>query len=187
MQDTEIIGIFVFGAVVVLLVLLLKKSLRRAAPTAQPPPAFDAHHGQKLAKPKTIKGRAYIVDGDTVKLGNTQIRLFGIDAPELDHPYGIKAKWALHKLCKGCEITAVITDIDHYGRTVAACYLPDGKDLSAEMVKLGLALDWPKFSKGIYAQFETVDARQRLFLADARMNGNMHVWRRYEARKQEKR
>ena len=56
------------------------------------------------------------------------------------------------------------------------CYLSDGRDLSAEMVKLGLALDWPKFSGGKYRELETSDARTKLFLADARQKGRMHVW-----------
>lgn len=30
-----------------------------------------------------------------------------------------------------------------YDRVVATCYLPDGRDLSAEMVKIGQAIDWP--------------------------------------------
>ena len=55
-----------------------------------------------------------------------------------------------------------------------------GRDLSAEMVKLGLALGLAEI-KG-HMRFETVDARKRLFLADARMKGRMDVWRRYEAR-----
>ena len=118
----------------------------------------------------------------TLKIKNTQIRLFGIDAPELNHPYGKKAKWALHQLCKGQEINAEITDVDEYGRTVARCYLPDGRDLSEEMVAKGLALDWSKFSDGVYRHLETADARKKLFLADARQKGRMHVWERFEAR-----
>lgn len=186
MQDIEIYILAGIGIFLVLLVLLIKNDARDAASAKPPPPPFNAKQASKPAAPKTIKGRAYIVDGDTLTIRKTQIRLFGIDAPELDHPYGVKSKWALHKLCKGHDITAVISEVDNYGRTVAACYLPDGKDLSAEMVKLGLALDWPKFSKGVYAHLETADARKRLFLADARMKGRMDVWRRYEARKQSK-
>jgi endonuclease YncB( thermonuclease family) len=33
-----------------------------------------------------------------------------------------------------------------YDRMVAECFLPDGRDLAAELVRVGLALDWPKFS-----------------------------------------
>ena len=128
------------------------------------------------------RGAVWVIDGDTVRIKNTQIRLFGIDAPELNHPHGKKAKWALHKMCKGHTVRAEITDIDHYGRTVARCYLSDGRDLSAEMVKHGLALDWPKFSGGRYRRMETREARKRLFLADARQKGRMHVWERYEAK-----
>ena len=123
-----------------------------------------------------------MIDGDTIVIQKTQIRLFGIDAPELEHPYGQKAKWALVSLCKGQTVSAEITERDHYGRTVARCYLEDGRDLSAEMVKQGLAIDWPKFSGGKYRSLETADARKKLWLADARQKGRMHVWEQFESR-----
>ena len=146
---------------------------------------FDDKSAKHQNQNRIVQGSAWITDGDTIKIKNTQIRLFGIDAPELNHPYGRNAKWALHKLCKGQDVRAEITDIDHYGRTVARCYLSDGRDLSAEMVKQGLAIDWAKYSGGVYRKYETSDARKRLFLADARQKGRMHVWERFEARQAE--
>ncbi len=146
------------------------------------PARFDETSAKELEKTQVLAGLAWITDGDSITIKKTQIRLFGIDAPELNHPYGKNAKWALHKLCKGQIIRAEITDQDKYGRTVAKCFLPDGRDLSAEMVKQGLAIDWPKFSNGRYRSFETSDARKKLFLADARQKGRMHVWERYEAK-----
>jgi endonuclease YncB( thermonuclease family) len=143
---------------------------------------FDDKSAEILESPLVITGRAYVTDGDTIKIKNTQIRLFGIDAPELNHPYGRIAKSALIKLCMGSDIRAEITETDHYGRTVAQCYLPDGRNLSAEMVKKGLAIDWPKFSGGKFRNLETTDARKKLFLADARQKGRMHVWDKFEAR-----
>lgn len=134
----------------------------------------------------TVQGPAYVVDGDTVVIQKTQIRLFGVDAPEMEHPYGKKAKWALVSLCKGQTIRAEITDKDAYDRTVARCYLPDGRDLSAEMVKLGLAIDWPKFSGGKYGSMEVPGIRKKLWLADARQKGRMHVWEQFEARSKAK-
>ncbi|NDR58037.1 thermonuclease family protein [Pseudoruegeria sp. M32A2M] len=131
---------------------------------------------------RVLSGPAWIVDGDTIKVQNTQIRLFGIDAPELNHPYGKNAKWALHRLCKGHTVRAEISEMDDYGRTVARCYLSDGRDLSAEMVKQGLAIDWPKFSGGLYRNLEPSDVRKKLFLADARQKGKMHVWEKFEER-----
>ncbi|WP_224813670.1 thermonuclease family protein [Hasllibacter sp. MH4015] len=123
-----------------------------------------------------------MVDGDTIRIKRTQIRLFGIDAPEMNHPFGKRAKWAMFELCKNQMITAEITELDDHGRAVAQCFLDDGRDLSAELVKLGLALDWPKFSGGLYRALETSDARRKLWLADARQKGRMHVWDRFDAR-----
>lgn len=150
-------------------------------PKTQPVP-FDPKSAKHPPAKQVLNGAAYVIDGDTITINKTQIRLFGIDAPELDHPYGKKAKWALVKLCKGHLIRAEISDEDDYGRTVAHCTLPNGQDLSAEMVKLGLAIDWPKFSGGKYEKLETPDARRKLWLADARQKGRMHVWEKFEAK-----
>ena len=128
-----------------------------------------------------LTGPAYVTDGDGLRIQKTELRLFGIDAPEFAHPYGKQAKWALLGLCKGQTVRAEVICVDNHGRTVAKCYLPDGRDLSAEMVKLGLALDWAKFSGGIYRNLETADARKKLWLADARQKGHMHLWVKFEA------
>ncbi|MEP2031158.1 MAG: thermonuclease family protein [Paracoccaceae bacterium] len=121
-----------------------------------------------------------MTDGDTIVINKTQVRLFGIDAPEIDHPFGQKAKWAMVKLCKGHKVKAVVTDVDHYGRTVAHCTLPDGRDLSAELVKMGLAIDWPNYSGGKYEHLEVPGVRRRLWLADARQTGKMYLWEQFE-------
>lgn len=134
-----------------------------------------------LPREFVVKGSAYVSDGDSLIINKIQIRLFGIDAPELNHPYGKNAKWALVSLCKGKTIQAQIIGQDSHGRNVAKCSLQDGTDLSAEMVKLGLAIDWPKFSGGVYAALELPGIRKKLWLADARQKGRMHVWKQFEA------
>ena len=143
---------------------------------------FDSESSSPLPNKPTLYGPAYIIDGDSLVIQKTQIRLYGVDAPEMNHPYGKKAKWALVSMCKGQKILAEVLFEDDYGRTVARCYLPDGRDISAEMVKLGLALDWPKFSNGEYSALEIPDVRKKLWLADARQKGRMHVWEKFEAR-----
>ena len=55
-----------------------------------------------------LKGQCWVIDGDTIIINKVRLRLAGIDAPELDHPYGQKAKWALVQLCKGHVVTAHI-------------------------------------------------------------------------------
>jgi endonuclease YncB( thermonuclease family) len=158
------------------------KNRKATVGTKERNPRFDEKSSKHLEERRHVTGAAYVTDGDTIKIKKTQIRLFGIDAPELNHPHGRRAKSALIKLCKGQTVRAEITEVDHYGRTVAQCYLADGRDLSAEMVKLGLAIDWPKFSGGKYLSLETPDARKNLFLADARQKGRMRVWKDYEER-----
>ncbi len=121
--------------------------------------------------PTVLRGRCWVVDGDTIIIDKVHLRLAGIDAPELDHPWGNQSKWALIQLCKGQTITATIKPEVSYDRLVAECFLPDGRDLAAELVRSGLALDWPKFSGGKYRHLEPPDARRRLWRADARQRG----------------
>ncbi len=122
---------------------------------------------------RKISGPCYVVDGDTIIIEKIRIRLSGIDAPELDQPYGNKAKWVLINLCKGQVVTAVFNGSSTYDRPVATCYLPDGGDLSEAMVRCGMALDWRKFSDGKYRHLEPPDSRKRLWRVDAKHRGLM--------------
>ncbi|MCX7890016.1 MAG: thermonuclease family protein [Rhodobacteraceae bacterium] len=123
--------------------------------------------------PGRLCGRCWVMDGDTIVIGGQNIRIAGIDAPELDHPYGYVARSALIRLCRGHEVTATVTGGLSYGRLVAVCHLPDGRDIAAEMVRMGMALDWPKHSGGRYRGLEPPGARRRLWRIDARQKGRM--------------
>lgn len=118
-----------------------------------------------------VTGPCYVVDGDTVIIDKRSIRLSGIDTPELDHPYGKNAKWALIALCKGHVIRAEFDGTLTHDRDAATCYLPDGRDLSAEMVKAGFAIDWAKYSGGKYRLYEHAGIRKKFWRADARQRG----------------
>lgn len=144
-------------------------------PWAQREPSIGLNFGpDTLPHPQpALVGRCWVIDGDTIDIAGTRIRLAGIDAPELDHPYGKNAKSFLIKLCAGQEIRAVFDGALSHDRSVATCFLPDGRDLSAEMVKAGHALDWTKFSKGKYLGLEATDARKRLWRCVARQQGKM--------------
>lgn len=157
----------------------------RVSPAPQRPTAARPHSGfpsreeradkaralyaKAIDKPgTTLKGKCHVIDGDTIVINHTHIRLAGIDAPELDQPFGQKSKWALVHMVKGQEITAAIHCEMSYDRIVATCTLPDGRDIAAELVRQGLALDWPTFSKGKYAHLEPTGARKKLWRAHAR-------------------
>jgi micrococcal nuclease len=122
---------------------------------------------------RILKGHCWVIDGDTIVINKTHIRLSGIDAPELDHPYGQNAKRALMQLCKGQVVTAITDGSTSHERVVAMCHLEDGRDLSAEMVKAGFALDWAKHSGGKYRHLEAEGLRKKLWRADARQKGRM--------------
>lgn len=166
----------------------VKRSGRRVprAHAVKPKPARPAPARPRADMP-VVEGPAYVVDGDSLRINKQDIRIYGVDAPELNHPYGQKAKWAMVSLCKGQRVKAKIIEEDDHGRKVAMCYLQDGRDLSEEMVKLGLALDWPKYSNGDYRMFEVPGVRKKLWLADARQKGRMHVWAQFDARQKAKR
>lgn len=120
-----------------------------------------------------LTGRAWVIDGDTLDIGGKRIRLAGIDAPELDHPYGKAAKSTLIRLCQGQEVRAEFDGLASYDRNLATCFLPDGRDLSAEMVRAGMAIDWPKYSGGAYRALEVPGIRRKLWRCDARQKGRM--------------
>lgn len=122
----------------------------------------------KIPTTDTLKGKCYVIDGDTIVIGGTKIRLAGIDAPELNHPWGKNSKFAVMKLCKGKVVTAHIKDEVSYDRIVAKCCLPDGTDIAAALVEQGLALDWPKFSGGEYSHLEPPEIRKKLWRAAAK-------------------
>ena len=104
-----------------------------------------------LAKPQTISGPAYVIDGDTLVIGKRHIRLFGIDAFERDQTCGrfrcgIEARKTLQDLARGQWLACEKQDMDTYGRTVAICRTSAGLDLGGEMVRRGLAVAYRRFS-----------------------------------------
>ncbi|WP_167851056.1 thermonuclease family protein [Tabrizicola caldifontis] len=93
-----------------------------------------------------------ILDGDTFTLSgeSRRIRVWGLDAPEWDQRGGSAATAALRGLISGKRLRCAVLDIDRYGRLVAQCFLPDGRDIAAEMIRSGAAREYCRFSKGYY-------------------------------------
>ena len=104
-----------------------------------------------------LVGRPSIIDGDTLEIHGTRIRLWGIDAPEssqscrgadsLQYRCGANAANDLDAFIARRPVSCQPRDLDRYGRTVAACSVGD-VDLGDWLVRNGLALDWPQYSKG---------------------------------------
>ncbi len=126
----------------------------KSRPNHAPPP--------EIPTSRKLYGKAWVIDGDTIAIKRIKIRLAGIDAPELDQPWGQKSKWEMVKICKGKTIHVELTGETSYDRLVGTCYLPDGTDIGAELIKAGLALDGGHFSKGKYRDLEPEGIRKKL-------------------------
>ena len=59
-------------------------------------------------------------------------------------------------------MSSVIRFEKSFERVVAKCFLDDGGDLAAEMVKMELALDIPLFPNADYKYLETPSAKRKL-------------------------
>lgn len=104
-------------------------------------------------------GDIHVIDGDGFMLGDREIRIWGIDAPELtqecDNSSG--GPYACGKASKAflSEILAVsapiceTVDVDRYGRDISRCAI-DGADIGGAMVRAGWAVDYTRFSDGVY-------------------------------------
>lgn len=113
------------------------------------------------------------VDGDSLRRGETEIRLHGIDAVELhqtcrdaagaDYNCGRKAAESLRALIKGHTISCKAIDRDRYEREVAIC--SDGDfDLNREQVRAGWAVAYTRHSlRYVSAEREARNAKRGIW------------------------
>ena len=162
MEEIEIV---IVGAIFLLVIAFAKGNKKKPSKRSKPPVYKKPITPKPIKQPVSldpIVGGCWVIDGDTIHIGSNKIRFQGINAPELDEPYGKQAKWALHKLVKGQTIRAIPNGEKSYDRIVAKCFLEDGTDLAAEMVKLGFALDLPNYPDADYKHLETPASRKKL-------------------------
>lgn len=114
-----------------------------------------------VAHAQTIEGTAIVIDGDSLRVGDTEVRLFGIDAPEYSQtcfsngspvPCGTMAKDMLEGMIGGAKLTCLPRDTDTYGRTVAVCWT-SGVDVAGVLVEAGWATAFRRYGDD-YVAFE---------------------------------
>ena len=110
----------------------------------------------------TISGPARIIDGDTTIIDGTHIRLQGLDAEEMSMTNGPKAKAVMRDIVGDHIVTCKPDGTRSYNRVVATCLLPDGADISRELIRRGWALDCYRYSRGRYRSDEPAGVRQKL-------------------------
>ena len=103
---------------------------------------------------ESIIGKATIIDGDTIRIGKNKIRLYGIDAPEINQrctinkiiwECGIDSSQALESMISEKEVQCETMDIDRYKRFVAKCFVKN-TNLNQYMVQNGWALAYRYYS-----------------------------------------
>ena len=109
-----------------------------------------------MAEAADITGVPKIREGDHIQIGNTRIRLGGIDAPSVDQlclntqgerwTCGVAARDELIKYADNKSWTCHPRQtIDRRGRTVARCEV-NGEDIQKWLVRNGWALSYARFS-----------------------------------------
>lgn len=111
--------------------------------------------GVAQAEP-ALSGRASVIDGDTIDIRGTRLRLHGIDAPESDQPCitragsqwrcGQQAALALDQRIAGRPVRCERRDVDRYGRIVAECFLGE-QSLNRWLVREGWAVAYRQYSR----------------------------------------
>ena len=125
-------------------------------------PCPDAHS-------QTLRGMATAIDGDTIRMQDgKRIRLWGIDAPELeqwcgDYQAGKVAKAFLEHVIDKRPVTCTVKTTDQYGRPVALCTSADGYDMGRAMVAAGHAWAFVRYSAD-YAKDEAKAKADKLGL-----------------------
>ena len=108
-----------------------------------------------------VSGPAQIIDGDTIDIGGTRIRLEGIDAPEASQTCldsrgetwacGTAATREMVHMTRDQSVDCSSRGLDKYGRMLGLCFV-GATDISAELVKRGLAWAFVRYSKHYVTQ-----------------------------------
>lgn len=126
-----------------------------------------------------VRGFARVIDGDTLDVAGTRVRLFGIDAPEMAQPCdtpqgawscGHWAQQVLVELTRGL-VTCQGIENDRYGRLVARCEAGHG-DLGAAMVEAGAATAFRRYSRD-YVRHESRAQRAQRGIWQRRVLGRV--------------
>ncbi len=116
-----------------------------------------------------VRGRAEVIDGDSIRVRGMNIRLHGIDAPELSqrcknrlnmsYACGQVARRHLMKIIGRRKVSCRRVTTDRYGRMVAICRV-NGRDIGRRMVRDGWAVAFVRYSR-LYVSAERAARRDR--------------------------
>jgi endonuclease YncB( thermonuclease family) len=125
-----------------------------------------------LAQNKTIAGRVTVVDGETLQIAATRVRLAGIAQSADDHvcertdderwKCGPRALNALDEFLEESIVSCTLKDNDEQGRLVATCFA-GGTDIALWLIRGGLATAAPANSRYMKAEGEARAAKRGMW------------------------
>ncbi|MDD4615626.1 MAG: thermonuclease family protein [Alphaproteobacteria bacterium] len=92
------------------------------------------------ASSREVVGQAIVIDGERLRIGKTEMRLFGIVPPQLSASFGPQARAHIDALAGGQNVNCRIRDRDRDGRLLATCTTSSGTDMARDLLKRGLAV-----------------------------------------------
>lgn len=118
-------------------------SLAQEAPPPQKAPRTPVHR-QALAEKEAVQerevaGPAMVIDTEHLRIGDVEVKLFGVIPPQLSASYGPQARGALDQTTAGKTVDCQIHDRDHDGHLMAVCKA-DNVDLALTLLQRGLAV-----------------------------------------------
>ena len=81
------------------------------------------------AEPHVISGPSRVLDGDTVVVGETHVRLKGVDAAERGTELGEFAREIMIEIISGSDLTCQLTCEKTHRREVGYCFTAEGVDI----------------------------------------------------------
>ena len=103
------------------------------------------------AQAETLEGKPILIDGDSLVVAGRPVRLWGIDAPEMNTRAGYLAKRYLRTLIEERPVRCVDEGMRAGTEMMAKCYLGE-VDIGEVMVLSGHAREWRQYSQGYYSR-----------------------------------
>lgn len=161
----------------------VKSAKRNRSPGPDPTSGQKVHLGSDL---NFVRGKAYVIDGDSIRCRGLEIRLADLDAPEFDQiaynhegkilRQGALVRSALIKKIGGKLIEVWIDKSDYYGRKVGTVYC-DGENINLWLIRRGFAV--AAFSNK-YAKAEIWAKEKKLGMWGMKTHINPKEWRRLQ-------
>ena len=181
-----LLAILALGAILLIFGRRSRRQRRQSSPSTTYAPVRNTPSAPSEIG-AVIAGKAYVTDGDGIRISRREIRFAGLDAPEWDQwakhgdgywfKHGRRVKSALIGKIGGKHVRVTVEDCDKYGRLVGTVTC-DGEDIGFWLVRNGHAI--AAYSDR-YKDVEREARRERRGLWGHDVAFDPRYWRRRQA------